>query len=90
MRASTIAKHAGTGGGTAFAIALGQEIRRRRLALGLSQADLGAPLSRAFVSLVEHGRLTPSLPSLLLIASRLGTTGAALLATAEEGSPLPR
>lgn len=68
-----------------FAIALGEEIRRRRLALGLTQADLGAPLSRAFVSRVEHGRLTPSLPSLLLLADRLGSTGAALLATVETG-----
>ena len=89
MRQSTIAKHLQGGSGTAFAIALGEEIRRRRLALGLSQADLGEPLSRSFVSQVEHGRLTPSLLSLLLIASRLGITGAALLAAAE-GQPSGR
>ena len=34
------------------------------------------PLSRAFLSSVEKGRITPSLPSLVIIARRLNSTGA--------------
>ena len=60
MRESTISKHRSSGDGSAFALALGAEIRRRRLELGLSQQHLGDPFTRSFVSLVEHGRLTPS------------------------------
>ena len=58
---------------------LGAEIRRRRRALGLSQSELGRPLTRAFVSAVENGQCIPSLSALVLLAQRLGTTGAALL-----------
>lgn len=71
MRLSTISKSHLTGGGSTFAAALGATIRERRRRLGLSQAALGAPLSRAFISSVEHGRLSPSLGSLLLMAERL-------------------
>jgi transcriptional regulator with XRE-family HTH domain len=80
---STIAKHSIAGGGTSFSKALGAEIRRRRVALGLSQDSVGRPLSRAFLSSVETGRSVPSLPSLLMIARRLNSTGAAILASAE-------
>ena len=83
MRASTIAKHHAAGRDTVFAHLLGAEIKRLRIERGLSQGALGEPLSRAFVSLVEHGRLTPSLPSLLIIASRLGTSAAGILASVE-------
>ncbi len=83
VRTSTIAKHAAAGGGSAFSRVLGEEIRRRRVALGLSQASVGRPLSRAFMSSVESGRLTPSLASLLLIASRLNSSGAAILTSVE-------
>jgi transcriptional regulator with XRE-family HTH domain len=61
------------------AIRLGQEIRRRRSALGLTQADVGDPFTKAFVSAVESGRCVPSLSALVLLASRLNTTGADLL-----------
>lgn len=83
VRVSTIAKHHGAGSGSPFAKALGLEIKRRRIALGLSQASVGQPLSRAFMSSVESGRLTPSLPSLLMIARRLDSSGAAILASVE-------
>ena len=83
MRESTISKHRSSGDGSAFALALGAEIRRRRLELGLSKQHLGDPLTRSFVSLVEHGRLTPSLPSLRIIASTLGTSAAGILASVE-------
>jgi transcriptional regulator with XRE-family HTH domain len=62
---------------------LGRVIRRRRLALGLSQANAAMPLSRAFLSLVEHGRLTPSLPSLLILARRLDTSASDILRSVE-------
>lgn len=58
---------------------LGLEIRRRRTTLGLSQANLGAPLTRGFVSAVETGQCVPSLSALVLMAERLGTTTAELL-----------
>ena len=83
MRESTICKHHRGGGGSPFARILGAEIRRRRLEQGLSQEHLGDPLSRSFVSLVEHGRLTPSLPSLRIIAATLGTSAAGILASVE-------
>jgi transcriptional regulator with XRE-family HTH domain len=66
-----------------FARALGQEIRARRVALGLSQAAVARPLSRAFLSSVESGRLTPSLPSLLIIARQLNATAATILRSVE-------
>lgn len=102
VRMSTIAKHSGAGGGTLFARALGAEVRRLRLALGLSQAAVGKPLSRAFLSAVEAGRVLPSIPSLVMIAQRLNTTAAAILASVErhleaqanigpgDQTPLPR
>lgn len=66
-----------------FARVLGKEIKGRRVALGLSQANVARPLSRAFMSSLECGRVTPSLPSLLIIARRLNTSAAAILASVE-------
>jgi transcriptional regulator with XRE-family HTH domain len=79
MRKSTIAKHQAFGPDSELARLLGAEIRRRRVALGMSQHQLAGPLSRAFVSLIEHGRVVPSLPSLVLLAHRLRTSPAALM-----------
>lgn len=67
------------GTGTVFAQALGREIRRRRCELGLTQESAARPMGRAFLSLVECGRLTPSLGSLLIIARRLDTSAADIL-----------
>jgi transcriptional regulator with XRE-family HTH domain len=72
MRSSTISKYRAVGKGTRFARTLGSTIRKRRERLGLSQQELGRPLSRAFVSLVENGHVSPSLASLVLISARLG------------------
>ena len=85
MRSSTIAKHQAFGPDSEFARRLGAEIRRRRVALGLSQVQLADPLSKAFVSLIEHGRVVPSLPSLGLIADRLQTSPAVLLHSVNRG-----
>jgi transcriptional regulator with XRE-family HTH domain len=83
MRTSTIAKHLAAGEGTSFASVLGHEIRDRRVALGLSQAAAAWPLSRAFLSSVESGRMTPSLSSLLIIARQLNASAATILASVE-------
>jgi transcriptional regulator with XRE-family HTH domain len=83
VRQSTIYKHSVAGGEVGYAHLLGAEIKRRRVQLGLSQRALGEPLSRSFVSLVEHGRLTPSLPSLVMMATRLGTSAAGILTSVE-------
>ena len=82
-RLSTISKHTEAGSGTPFARLLGSEIKRRRVALQLSQTEVGRPLSRAFLSSIENGRMTPSLPSLVIIAKRLNSSAAAILATVE-------
>jgi transcriptional regulator with XRE-family HTH domain len=41
------------------------------MARGLTQASLGAPLTRAFVSAVESGKTVPSIAALALLADRL-------------------
>jgi transcriptional regulator with XRE-family HTH domain len=84
VRASTICKSHTAGRGSAFARALGSTIRQRRERLGLSQQDVGGPLSRAFISLVENGRVSPSLPSLVLISARLDLPPWKLLKTVSE------
>jgi transcriptional regulator with XRE-family HTH domain len=76
MPSSSIAK-------LAYASAIGAEIRRRRLRLGLTQQAAGRPYTRQFVSLVEQGRVVPSVPSLLAIARNLETSPGALLEAAD-------
>jgi transcriptional regulator with XRE-family HTH domain len=51
---------------------LGSEIRARRHAAGLTQAELGDPLTRAFVGQLEAGLALPSLPTFIALAERLG------------------
>jgi transcriptional regulator with XRE-family HTH domain len=65
----------------AAARAIGAEIRRRRVALGLTQSQLGEPFTRSYVSALERGHCLPSLPALLTIAARLGAPAGELLAT---------
>jgi transcriptional regulator with XRE-family HTH domain len=57
-----------------FSESLGSELRRRRLAARLSQDEISRPLTRGFISQVETGRTMPSLPALIIIAERLGTS----------------
>ncbi|MGO9207367.1 MAG: helix-turn-helix domain-containing protein [Candidatus Limnocylindrales bacterium] len=56
------------------ALELGSRIRDRRRALGLTQTELGEPLTKGFVSAVERGRSLPSLAAVCLFALRLGTS----------------
>jgi transcriptional regulator with XRE-family HTH domain len=86
MRESSITKQLTAGPGSPLALAIGGEIRRRRIAAGLSQAEVGRPLTRAFVSAVEHGHAVPSLASLVILAERLATDAATLLGSVNHGS----
>jgi len=58
---------------------LGSRIRELRIRAGLTQAELGLPMTRSFISAIEHGRALPSLPALLLISGRLGVPVGELL-----------
>ena len=73
MGKSSIAKQLCAGAGSSAALELGRRVRERRLAIGITQSELAAPLSRGFVSAVEKGRALPSLGALWLFAARLGT-----------------
>jgi transcriptional regulator with XRE-family HTH domain len=73
MGKSSIAKQLRAGAGSSAAVEIGRRLRERRIAAGLTQAELAAPLSRGFVSAVEKGRALPSLGALWLFAARLGT-----------------
>jgi transcriptional regulator with XRE-family HTH domain len=72
MHQSSIAKHRRAGAGSDLSLAIGRELRSLRVAKGLTQTSLGAPLTRGFVSAVEHGRTVPSLAALALLVDRLG------------------
>lgn len=68
------------------AVALGQNIRRRRLALGLSQADLtGDMVGAAYLSRIETGDRIPSRKVLQHFAMKLETTPEVLIAGAAAG-----
>lgn len=71
MRKSSIAKHLRAGAGSPLSIAIGRELRHRRVARAMTQASLGAPLTRGFVSAVERGHTVPSIPALALLVDRL-------------------
>jgi transcriptional regulator with XRE-family HTH domain len=62
-----------------LALEIGRRIRLERISQGMSQADLGRPFTRAYVSQVESGRTLPSLPALFHLADRLGVDPSSLL-----------
>jgi transcriptional regulator with XRE-family HTH domain len=64
--------------GSTAARRLGAEIRNRRKARRLTQADLAHPMTKGFVSAVELGRVVPSLPALAHMAQRLDVSLAEL------------
>ena len=68
MRMSTISKQSTQ---HRLATAIGRELRRRRIAAHLSQAAVATPMTRAYVSAVEHGRSLPSITALGLLLGRL-------------------
>ena len=65
--------------------ALGYLMKRRRIALGISQEELGlrANLDRTYISGLERGVRNPSLTALVSLASGLGITVANLLENLE-------
>jgi transcriptional regulator with XRE-family HTH domain len=54
-----------------LASAIGRELRRRRRAAQLTQGEVGAPFTRAFVCAVERGRAMPSITALSIFVRRL-------------------
>jgi transcriptional regulator with XRE-family HTH domain len=58
---------------------LGLELRRLRLAANLSQDQASGPLTRAYLSQVEHGQTMPSLAALIVLAEQLGTSADEIL-----------
>jgi transcriptional regulator with XRE-family HTH domain len=70
---------------------LGQAIRARRLARGLTLVDLAAKvgLSQPFLSQVENGRARPSMMSLYRVAGALDTTPQAFFGGPVEGTGAP-
>jgi len=79
MGKSSIAKQFGWGPRSATAIELGRRVRESRWRRGLTQGELGHPLSRGYVSALESGWTLPSLGTLLLLSERLGVTVGELL-----------
>ncbi|HEY6015943.1 MAG TPA: helix-turn-helix transcriptional regulator [Gaiellaceae bacterium] len=67
---------------------IGARLRERRLALGLSQRDLGRPgVSYAYISRIEAGAREPSVKALRKLAPRLGVS-VAWLETGQESAAL--
>jgi transcriptional regulator with XRE-family HTH domain len=58
---------------------LGSELKRRRLEAHLSQVEVSAPMTRAYISQLETGRTMPSLAALIVLAERLGTSADEIL-----------
>lgn len=65
--------------------ALGQLVKQRRTALGISQEELGlrANLDRTYISGVERGVRNPSVTALVSLAIGLGITVSDLLENLE-------
>ncbi len=74
MGKSSIAKQFGWGPRSAAAVELGHRVREQRRRCGLTQSQLGYPLSRSYVSALESGSTLPSLGTVWLLSQRLGVT----------------
>lgn len=66
-------------------LALGQVVKQRRTALGISQEELGlrANLDRTYISGIERGVRNPSITALVSLTRGLGITVANLLENLE-------
>jgi len=71
-------------------LAFGREVRRRRLALGLTLERLAerSSLTPNYIGTVEHGQRDPSLSTILALASGLGVLPGELLGGIGETGPL--
>ena len=65
---------------------IGPEIKRLRMARGLTQAALAAPRSRAYVCAIERGRMVPSVTALAELTSRLDVSLGEFFAGVENSS----
>lgn len=68
-------------GDPAITAAVGERLRRRRADAGLSQERLGelAGVDRGYVSLVERGKVNPTVTTLVRLASAAGMNPGDLL-----------
>lgn len=68
-------------GDPAITAAVGERLRRRRSDAGLSQERLGelAGVDRSYVSLVERGRVNPTVTTLVRLATAAGMNPGELL-----------
>ena len=87
MEKSSISKLPDLRPNSEFAHNLGQAIRHRRRARGLTQTQLGHPFTKGFVSEVERGRSLPSLRALTFLADRLEVRVSELLDPVKEDLP---
>ena len=87
MGKSSIAKQFGWGPRSATAIELGKRVREQRRRRGLTQSELGHPLSRGDVSALESGATLPSLGAVWLLSQRLGVTVGELIDGANRTEP---
>jgi transcriptional regulator with XRE-family HTH domain len=71
---------------------LGGRIRQARKARGLTQAELAevADLSTHFISMVEHGEVSPSLPTLARLAAALNLSLSSIFDFDRSYTPSPQ
>src|SRR5262245_3252400 len=73
-------RRSGPAADDAWHSAFGERLRTARGRAGLTQATLGSPnLSKSFISLLESGRSSPSVETIVALAHRLNTSVASLL-----------
>lgn len=73
-------------GSASYLAALGQALRRLRVAKGLSQEEFAfeVELDRTYISGIERGVRNPTIATLLRLTKVLGITPSALLRAAEK------
>ena len=69
-------------------VAIGRALRRMRLAVGLTQEQLGleSGVQRNFISLIETGQNQPTITTIFKLAEALGIKPSALVIEAEKES----
>ncbi|MBN1866256.1 helix-turn-helix transcriptional regulator [Candidatus Sumerlaeota bacterium] len=70
---------------------IGDEIRRARVAAGLTQEELSfrAEVHRTYVSLLERGKRSPTIDVLFRIANAVGVKASVLVARVERAKKRP-
>jgi|PersoiStandDraft_1058852.scaffolds.fasta_scaffold22095_2 transcriptional regulator with XRE-family HTH domain len=67
-------------------MAFGRVLRELRQRLGISQEELGfrSGYDRTYISMLERGKKSPSLRTIMRLAQHLDTTGSRVLARVEK------